>query len=388
MQNIAYRTDKDLLYIELVGRIDASNAAEIEDSVKKIRSDNPGMHTVFDADKLEYISSAGLRILLRVRKEEPGLAIINASPEVYGILEMTGFTEMLTVEKTYPKISIDGCEFIAKGANGAVYRYDDETIVKHYFNRDALPEIKQERENARKAFVLGVNTAIPYGIVRIGDGYGSVTELLNATSITKIIRANPEDMEQAVAYFVDTAKLIHSIEVEKGELPDYREWVITWVEFLKDYLPDEYYRKLSSLISTLPESRYLIHGDYHTNNVMIQNGEALLIDLDTLASGCPILELGSMYNAFVGFSEKDHSVIKDFLGIDFETAGKFWKLSLMSYLGTDNKAVIEDVENKAKVIGYTRLLRRSIRRSLGEETIEYYKENLIDTLNKVDNLDF
>ena len=43
---------------------------------------------------------------------------------------MTGFTEMMTVEKTYPRISVDSCEFIAKGANGAVYSYDDETIVR------------------------------------------------------------------------------------------------------------------------------------------------------------------------------------------------------------------------------------------------------------------
>lgn len=48
-------------------------------------------------------------------------------------------------------MTVAGCEFIAKGANGAVYRYDDETILKIYFAKDSLPEIKQERENARRA---------------------------------------------------------------------------------------------------------------------------------------------------------------------------------------------------------------------------------------------
>ena len=89
-------------------------------------------------------------------------------------------------------MSLDGCEFIAQGANGAVYRYDSETILKIYFAKDSLPEIKQERENAKRAFILGVNTAIPYGIVRVGDGYGTVTELLNAESVTKLICKNPE----------------------------------------------------------------------------------------------------------------------------------------------------------------------------------------------------
>ena len=167
--NITFRIDKDILYIAIEGRIDASNSAAAEEKIFEIKNENKGKHIVVDADKLEYISSAGLRVILRLRKEEPKLAIINVSADVYEVFDMTGFTDMLTIEKAYRKISVEGCEFIAKGANGAVYRYDNETIVKTYFAKDSLPEIKQERENARRAFVLGINTAIPYGIVRVDD---------------------------------------------------------------------------------------------------------------------------------------------------------------------------------------------------------------------------
>lgn len=388
MANIEFRTDKDILYINLTGRIDATNAADVESVISEIRNANTGMHTVLDADTLEYISSAGLRVILRLRKEEPQLAIINVSPEVYDVFEMTGFTEMMTVEKTYPRISLDGCEFIAKGANGAVYRYDDETIVKQYFNRDALPEIMQERENSRRAFVLGVNTAIPYGIVRIGDGYGSLTELLNATSVTKLIRANKEDLTQSVAYFVDTLKEIHSTEVEEGALPDFKKWVLEWADFLSSYLDEANAQKMRTLIEGIPDSNYMIHGDYHSNNVMVQNGEPILIDMDTLAVGHPVLELGSTFNAYVGFSELDKTVIESFLGIDVDTAREFWNLSLARYLGTDDKNAIEAVENKAKVIGYMRLLRRCLRRDGDETTVNHYRTKLIEVLNKVDTLEF
>ena len=388
MANIEFRTDKDILYINLTGRIDATNAADVESGISEIRNANTGMHTVLDADTLEYISSAGLRVILRLRKEEPQLAIINVSPEVYDVFEMTGFAEMMTVEKTYPRISLDGCEFIAKGANGAVYRYDDETIVKQYFNRDALPEIMQERENSRRAFVLGVNTAIPYGIVRIGDGYGSLTELLNATSVTKLIRANKEDLTQSVAYFVDTLKEIHSTEVEEGALPDFKKWVLEWADFLSSYLDETNAQKMRTLIEGIPDSNYMIHGDYHSNNVMVQNGEPILIDMDTLAVGHPVLELGSTFNAYVGFSELDKTVIESFLGIDVDTAREFWNLSLARYLGTDDKNAIEAVENKAKVIGYMRLLRRCLRRDGDEATVNHYRTKLIEVLNKVDTLEF
>ena len=388
MAKIEFRTDKDILYINLTGRIDATNAADVESGISEIRNANTGMHTVLDADALEYISSAGLRVILRLRKEEPQLAIINVSPEVYDVFEMTGFAEMMTVEKTYPRISLEGCEFIAKGANGAVYRYDDETIVKQYFNRDALPEIMQERENSRRAFVLGVNTAIPYGIVRIGDGYGSLTELLNATSVTKLIRANKADLTQSVAYFVDTLKEIHSTEVEEGALPDFKKWVLEWADFLSSYLDEANAQKMRTLIEGIPDSNYMIHGDYHSNNVMVQNGEPILIDMDTLAVGHPVLELGSTFNAYVGFSELDKTVIESFLGIDVDTAREFWNLSLARYLGTDDKNAIEAVENKAKVIGYMRLLRRCLRRDGDETTVNHYRTKLIEVLNKVDTLEF
>ena len=388
MKNLEFRTDKNILYINIEGKIDATNAPEFEEKLNEVIKANQGMHTVLDADNLEYISSAGLRVLLRLRKADPDLAIINVTPEVYSVFEMTGFTEMMKIEKTYPRISLEGCEFIAKGANGAVYRYDDETIVKQYFNRDALPEIMQERENSRRAFVLGVNTAIPYGIVRIGDGYGSLTELLNATSVTKLIRANPDDLTQSVAYFVDTMKEIHATEVEEGALPDFKKWVLEWVDFLVSYLPDDKAEKMRALIEGIPDSNNMIHGDYHSNNVMVQNGEPLLIDMDTLAVGHPILELGSTFNAYVGFSELDKTVIESFLGIKSEIAHRFWRLSLAGYLGTDDENVINDVENKAKVIGYMRLLRRCLRRDGDEVTVNHYKAKLIEVLDKVETLVF
>ena len=389
--DVTYRVDKDILYIAVEGRIDAFNASEAEEKIFHIKKSNPEKHVVVDADKLEYISSAGLRVILRLRKEEPKLAVINVAPDVYEVFDMTGFTDMVTVEKAYRRMSVDGCEFIAKGANGAVYRYDAETIVKTYFAKDALPEIKQERENARRAFVLGINTAIPYGIVRVGDGYGTVTELLNATSVTKLIRKDPEDLSLAAKYYVDMLKSIHAIEVADGEVPDMKETALDWADFVSAHLPEEQAAKLRALIEAVPKKNTLMHGDYHTNNIMVQDGEPLLIDMDTLCMGHPVFELGSMFNAFVGYSELDHQETMDFFGYSFETAGKFWNMALKLYLGTEDEAVCRSVEEKAMVIGYTRMLRRALRRPDEAESpakIARCKEMLGILLGKVESLVF
>ena len=55
---------------------------------------------ILDAHKLEYISSVGLRVVLKIKKTLDNTEVINASLEVYDIFEMTGFTDILTVKKS------------------------------------------------------------------------------------------------------------------------------------------------------------------------------------------------------------------------------------------------------------------------------------------------
>ena len=186
-------------------------------------------------------------------------------------------------------------------------------------------------------------------------------------------------------------KSIHAIDVEDGAVPDMRETALDWAEFVAPHLPADQGKKLRSLIEAVPKQNTLMHGDYHTNNIMVQNGEPLLIDMDTLCMGHPVFEIGSMFNAFVGYSELNHQNMIDFFGYSFETAGKFFDLSLKAYLGTDDDALCNSVAEKAMIIGYTRMLRRAIRRPEEADSpakIARCKEMLGILLNKVDTLIF
>ena len=66
---------------------------------------------------------------------------------------MTGFSEIMQVEKAYRRVSVEGCEVVGEGANGKVYRVDRDNVVKVYKNADALEDIKHEREEWAKATV-------------------------------------------------------------------------------------------------------------------------------------------------------------------------------------------------------------------------------------------
>lgn len=373
----------------LQGRIDSMNAPAAEKQIFEGLADNTEK-IIIDAENLEFVSSAGLRVILRLRKTYKNIEIIGVSSEVYEILDMTGFTEMMPVTKAYRRLSVDNCEIIGKGANGAVYRYDEETIVKVYFNSDALPDIQRERELARKALVLGINTAIPYDVVRVGESYGTVMELLAATSLSKMMKKDPEHLEVPLKYYVDMLKQIHSTNVQPGDMPDMKQVALDWAAFDREHLSKEIGDKLYQMVAAVPKQHTMLHGDYHTNNIMVRDGEALLIDMDTLCMGHPIFELGSMFNAFVGFSEVDHEVTQNFLGFSHELAWTFWHKALAMYLDTEDEARITEVENKSRIIGYMRLLRRTIRRneSNREQLIQFYTEQLINLIPTIDELTF
>ena len=394
MSEVTYKVENGTLIYALKGMIDSSTAPEVETKIRKILTEHPSESIVIDLDHLEYTTSAGLRIILRLKQDVDDTKIINAHPEVYNILDMTGFTDMMEVEKAYRVFSVEGCEVIGQGANGKVYRIDRDTIVKVYLNPDALPEIHRERELARTAFVVGVPTAIPYDVVRIeGGGYGSVFELLNATSFAKLLIRKEKPVDEVAKMSVELLKLIHSKTVKPDSMPDMRAVALNWAGFLKDYLPADQFEKLYSLVEAVPEDMHMMHGDYHIKNIMLQNGEVLLIDMDTLCHGHTVFELASMYNAYCGYCAMDHSIVESFLGIDYETACDFWKKSLQLYLGTEEEERFKEVEDKAKIIGYTRIMRREIRRNglnteSGRALIDHCRKVLGDLLPRVDTLLF
>ena len=388
------REENGKLVIVLSGKINSSNASAVENELRELCREHPCDSVELDCDRLEYCTSAGLRVILRLKQNVDDTVLTNVNADLYNIFEMTGFTEMMEVHKAYRVISVEDCEVIGQGANGKVYRIDPDTIVKVYLNPDALPEIHRGRELARLAFVAGVPTAIPYDVVRIeGGGYGSVFELLNATSCARLLIRGEKTPDEVAEISVRLLKLIHSKQVRSEILPDMKAVALDWARFLKDYLPAEQFEKLYALIDAVPEDAHLMHGDYHIKNVMLQNGESLLIDMDTLCHGHPIFELASIYNAYVGFGLVDPEVLTAFLGIPAETCAAFWRRSLELYLDTADEDRLNEVEAKAKIIGLTRLMRREIRRDGlsredGRKLIEACRSALAELLPGTDSLVF
>ena len=361
MVNVRYFMRGDELVIKVAGRIDANNARTVEQECDKALLSNPCSHLVFDLEELEHISSAGLRVLLRFAKRVDEMRIENANPAVYDVFEMTGFSELFEVKKALRHISVEGCTIIGRGAKGAVYRIDPETVVKVSYDSsdEALGAIANERELARAAFVMGIPTAISYDVVRVGEYYGAVYELLDASTLGELLSSGEWSEEEVAKAMAGLLAQIHETQTTSSQFSSALDWQLRELELLEGRIPADLYERIVELCSVIPEDGRLIHGDFHLGNIMEQDGELLLIDMDTLAKGNAVLELGPMYNAFVGFGELDHSIIEDFQGITYELSCKLWS-DLISGYCQERGLDAGSINLKAEIMGRIRQLRRII----------------------------
>ena len=387
--NINKKLNDDSLIISLEGRLDTNTSPELEKELGDLNNINS---VVFDFENLEYISSAGLRLILKIKKQNHAVEIINCNAEVYDIFSMTGFVEIVDVSKALRKVSVDGCEIIGQGFYGTIYQIDQETIVKVYKKGYSIDLIKREIDLARKALVLGIPTAIPYDIVKVGDLYGSVFELINSKSVQKLI-IEGQNIEIIVKDLVDVLKKIHNTEIKDNDLPSKKTEIIEMGSKCKEYLPKETGEKLMKLIFNIPMVDTMVHGDFHIKNIMKQNDEIILIDMDKIAVGHPIFELGAMYATYRAFACVDKNNTQDFLGIPFEQSEKILQLIFQYYFNDKTSEYIEEVMYKASIIAYLevmwlRLTFMDENNELQKQEIEFCKNYLTQNLPKIDSLDF
>ena len=179
--------------VAMAGRLDTATSQQaMQDIEEQLKAFGPINELVCDASKLEYLSSSGLRILLMLAKSYPNFRIIEVSPDIYQVLEMTGFAQIMKVEKALRTINIDGCDVMGIGGVGTVYRIDEDTIIKVFREGTTLSEVQSEINQSKASFLLGMPTAISFDVVKVGSQYGLVYELLDADTLSTCVLQHPE----------------------------------------------------------------------------------------------------------------------------------------------------------------------------------------------------
>ncbi|MBR0061700.1 MAG: anti-sigma factor antagonist [Selenomonadaceae bacterium] len=349
-----FKINDKRLTIYLAGRIDSNNVAEVEKNVQNIIKQNPDCELIFDADNLIYISSAGLRFLLKFRKSHGKISVENVSKEVYDIFEMTGFTQLFDVQKKLRNVSVEGCELIGTGLSSKVYRIDADTVIKVYDIHVPYYKITREIDLAKKAFLAGIPTAISYDIVRCGENYGVVFELIaNAMNVGNSLTANGgADFDTIMKKFAAMLKLMHNTEVDDAAgFPSIKGTWLDWAEGMKKFYTADEFNLLEKMILTVPDRKTIVHCDFHSGNTMYQDGEIVVIDMADVGYAHPIFDFAAgAFHALVS----NRSDVQRALSLSTKNILHYWDSLLENYFETTDERRLNELKEIFKAFAYLR----------------------------------
>ena len=352
MNNKIVSNDNGEVVLKLSGRLDTATSMQTSNDIDELLNTAGTIQRLtIDAGDLEYIASSGLRILLTLAKRYKDFRIIDVSPEVYDVLNMTGFIKIMNVERALRQRSIEGCEMIGVGGVGTVYRLDGDTIIKVFREGTTMDEVSQEITMSKEAFVMGMPTAISFDVVKVGSQYGLVYELLHAKTLSDCIKQSPERIDEYAHKYADLFRQLHQIQVPENTcVPNALEHERNQVLHIRRYFPQEGIDLLLQILDTIPAGRSLLHLDLQAKNVMLQGEEMMLIDMGEVGYGHPLLDLAHAYSSlvlFVGDYEKT-------IGISRELGNELWNRGINYYLEGLPEEVVAQRKEQIKAVACIR----------------------------------
>ena len=379
-----FELSDNLLTLFFEGELNSYNADVMEKEVDEVLSSSKFQTLNLDFAKLHYISSAGLRIILKIKQKHDDSHVINANLDVYDVLQMTGFTNIMDVKKAMREMSVEGAEIIGEGFFSTVYRIDKDTIIKVFNRTSDEKQIERELKLAKQAFVLGIPTAISFDIVKVKDKLGVRFEMLDCMSLKNAFIKYPEKYDELLNKYVDLLKKINTTECFDPSVPSIKKFFIEKVETIKHLLDEAHYEKLLGLMKSVPERSTFVHGDCHFKNIMVQGEDFLLIDMDTLSVGHPIFELANLRCPYVAFEEDAPGNCEQFFGMKAEYCVKLYDDIIRLYFGKED----EVIKDKIALVCYAHMVWWTLTNQKdNQKRLNGCKERLIALLDKYNDID-
>lgn len=378
-----FELKNNIITLFFEGELNSSNSENVELDIEHTLEGKSFSSMILNFSKLVYISSAGLRLVLKLKQKYKDVKITEVTLEVYDILQMTGFVDILPVSKALKEIDVSNAEVIGTGYFSTVYRVDKDTIIK-VFNRTSDPEqIGRELKLSKEAFILGIPTAISYDIVKVGEKLGVRFEMLDCESLKGVYKKHPEKYDEYTDQYVALLKKINTTNCKDESIHDVKQFYLEKIELVKKVLDDEHYQKIKRMVEALPSTMNFVHGDCHFKNIMVQNNEFLLIDMDTLSRGEPIFELAAIKAPYVAFEEDDPGNTEKFLGVPSELAAKLYNDIVERYFGSKDQAI----KDKISIVCYLHMVWWTMMNQPDNKMrIEGNKNRLIKLIDQYDDL--
>ncbi len=172
-------------------------------------------------------------------------------------------------------------KLIAKGNTAEIYEYGDNMICKLFYPKYPTEYIEHEFHNAAIAWKLGIRTPKAHKFIVVDERQGIIyDQIVGEVLSNKFVELNEPEYDEWVDKFVDFHKQLMQYSIDDA---------ISYKDFLKMFAADE---DTITKINALAEGNCFIHGDFHLENVIInESGQPVIIDMMNVCKGTKLYDV-------------------------------------------------------------------------------------------------
>jgi uncharacterized protein (TIGR02172 family) len=235
----------------------------------------------------------------------------------------------------YQNIDISTWTQVGEGGNGKTYvhpGHPDFLLKVNNPPRCDEATVKQELDFAQHVYALGIPTPRMFDMVRVGDGYGQLVELIKGKkSLSRICADESSRIGEMAKLLASLGLRLHAIPCNTDFFPSRKELALKGID-ASDFVDDADKEKLRAFLQGVEDEKTCLHGDFQMGNLIISaDGKPYWIDLGWFSHGSPMFDMGHLFLVCQVYSQ--FPTAQDIFHMSQEQLKNFWNLFAEAYTG-------------------------------------------------------
>ena len=226
-----------------------------------------------------------------------------------------------------PELDLKDARPIGFGATSGVYLLPDGTVCKLFHPEFSPEEIFRESRAARIADALGIRVPKSYGPVRAGGRIGIRSEYIAGESLAEILKRDPECREDYLPVYLRELRRFHETQAAAGDFVSAKELYLDKLQKLEGstWYTAEELEKMRRLVLSVPDRNTLLYGDYHPQNILVQDRGLVFVDLGDMCLGHPVFDFAMMANTHYIIPKVNPAYAEKFFAVPAPLMLQLWE---------------------------------------------------------------
>ena len=248
---------------------------------------------------------------------------------------------------TFRQIDLSAWHQVGEGGNGKTYEYPAEPDIILKVNNSRLSTykaVRHEYDVSKAVEGLGLPTPKMHEMVMVDGAYATISERIkHKRSLSRICHDEPERTEEMARLLAEKGKEMFATPSDNGFFPSRKEQLLQALD-KATFISRKNRALIRAFAETIGENPNCVHGDFQPGNIIESEGRYYWIDLDRVAHGDPMFDIGHLY--LICWVYAPMKRVQNIFHLTLDQFHRFWNAFAEAYTGDSGHAEFDALSGK------------------------------------------